>query len=146
MKIYLLHDIPKTGQKGSVLEVSEGYGRYLLKQKQASFVTPEILKKLEAQKRKELEKNESELQKMQTLAAKLDGEEIEVAGGERAGEGTFYAAIGQKEIAQAIKKHLGVLVTANQIKIPRPMKEAGDHKILVSFGHGLEAELTVIVS
>lgn len=60
--------------------------------------------------------------------------------------GKLYAAIHPDEIIEAIKKDLKVLVHPDQIVIDNPMKELGEYKILIEFGHGLEAELNVFVS
>lgn len=144
MKIILLQDIPKTGQKGQVIEVSEGFGRHLMKQKQANFATPELVKKVEQQQSKEKELSKAELKKLQELAAKLDGEEVEIEASAK--DGSFYAAVGAGEIVKAIKSQTGVTVKPEQIKMKRPIKEAGTHIVVVTFKHGLEAEVSVLVS
>lgn len=144
MRILLLQDIPKTGHKGQVVEVSEGFGRHLVKQKQANFATPELVKKIEQQNAKEKEVTEAELKKIQDMAAKLDGEEIEIEASAK--DGGFYAAVGANEIVKAIKSQTGVVVKPEQIKMKRAIKEAGRHAILVAFKHGLEAEVSVTVS
>lgn len=144
MKVLLLEDIAKTGKKGQIVEVSEGFGRFLLKQKQAGFATSDLIKKMEIQAQKEKEVSEKELQKMQEMAGKIDGEEVELKGSQK--DGSFYSAVGVDQIAKAIKDQLAVSIKPEQIKLKRPIKEAGDHEVVVVFKHGLEAELTVIVS
>ena len=144
MKIILLIDIAKTGQKGQILEVSEGFGRHLIKQKQASFATPELVQKLENQKKKEKELSGLELKKIQDIAAKLDGEEIEVIASHK--DGLFYAAIGANEIVKIIKNKFGLKILGDQIKIRRPIKEPGVHHITITFKHGLEAEVSLLVT
>lgn len=144
MKILLLQDIPKTGQKSQVIEVSEGFGRHLIKQKQATFATPELVKKVEQQQTKEKELSEAELKKLQQLAAKLDGEEIEIEASAR--DGAFYAAVGAGDIIKGIKARFGINLKPEQIKIKRPIKESGRHTCFVAFKHGLEAEMSILVS
>lgn len=144
MKVYLLESIPKTGAKGQIVEVSEGFGRYLMKQKQATGVTPGVVQRLEKEKAREQQTNQKELEKIQELAGRIDGEEIEVEASNKSG--AFYAALSTKEIAKAIKSELGVNIQPDQIKLKKPIKEAGDYTITIAFKHGLEAELKLIVS
>lgn len=115
-----------------------------MKQKQASFATPELVKKVEQQQNKEKELSSAELKKLQELAAKLDGEEIEIEASAK--DGSFYAAVGAGELVKAIKSQTGVTIKPEQIKLKRPIKEAGTHTIIIAFKHGLEAEVSVLVS
>lgn len=144
MKIYLLEDIPKTGKKGNIAEVSEGFGRYLVKQKQASGVTTDVVRRLEKVRQQEQEQSEQELEKIQEMAGRLDGGEVEIERPTK--NGAFYAALSAKEIVKAIKDQLGVTIKADQLKIKKPIKEVGDYTITVAFKHGLEAEVKLIVS
>ena len=50
------------------------------------------------------------------------------------------------KIVQEIKKNFGVQLQAEQIKINKPLKEVGEHRVKIKFPHNLEAEVTVIVS
>ncbi len=145
MKVCLLEDVQKTGKKGEILEVSEGFGRYLINHKQATYVTAEVVKRMQQQQIKEKEKSISELQKMQEMAAKLDGEEVEIESSNKK-QGAFYSAITAKEICKAIRDQLTVTVKPDQIRMKKPLKEAGEYDIVIAFKHGLEAEVKVIVS
>lgn len=144
MKVYLLESIPKTGTKGQIVEVSEGFGRYLIKQKQGTVVTAEVVQRLEKERVREQAINQKELEKIQELAGRIDGEEIEIEASNK--KGAFYAALSTKEIAKAIKNQLGVSIQPDQVKLSKPIKEVGDYDITVTFKHGLEAELKLIVS
>lgn len=144
MKVILLQDIAKTGQKGQVIEVSEGFGRHLMKQKQAQVAAPNIVKKLEDEQKKKQEQIRAELSKNQEMAAKLDGEEFEIHASAK--DGGFYSAVGAAEIMKVIKQKTGISVQTDQIKIKKPMKEAGSHTIFIVFKHGLEAEVCINVS
>jgi len=145
MKVCLLQDVPKTGKRGELIEVSEGFGRYLIAQKQASYVTVQVVKQVEHLKLKEKEKNEKDLQQLQEMAARLDGGEVEIETSQKKG-GAFYSAVSVKDIAKAIKNQLGVAIKPDQIRLLKPIKEAGDYDITIAFKHGLEAEVKLIVS
>lgn len=141
-----LQDVPGTGQKGDIKEVTNGYARnFLFKKNLAKIVTKQLIQDLEVQGKKQTKAAEKDLSDNQKKASKLDGGEIEVVEKVNA-EGTLYAALSLGKMAQEIKKQLGVAVEARQIKLKKPIKEVGEHDIRIEFGHGLEAELRVTVS
>lgn len=146
MKVVLLKDIPGTGKKGEIKEVADGYARnFLLKQNLAKVASKEIMAELKAREEKIKRQMERELKENQETASKVDGAEIEIKG-KASNAGTLYSAISAEKIAQEVKKQLGVNLKTEQIVIKSPIKEAGEQKVLIRFGHGLEAELRVIVS
>jgi len=146
MKVILLKNVPGTGNKGEVKDVADGYARnFLLKKglaKQATNKGVEDLKTAEIKRKKEMERD---LKMNQKKASLLDGEHIELKAKVN-DKGVMYAAVSQAEIAKVLKKELKVDVLPNQIKVTKPIKELGEHSVLIEFGHGLEAELNLTVS
>ena len=49
MKIILLEDVKKQGKKGDILEVKDGYGTFLIKNKQAVIASKTGVERLEKQ-------------------------------------------------------------------------------------------------
>lgn len=146
MKVILLADVKGAGEKGEIKDVADGYARnFLFKQKLAELATPQTLTNTKAEEDRKRRQMECELREFQRDAARLDGADVEF-GEKVSSEGTLYAAVGPIKIAQAIRKQISINVKSDQIMIPRPIKEVGDHKVIVRFGHGLEAEINVVVS
>ena len=146
MKVILLQDVPGTGKKGEVKNVADGYARnLLLPKKLAQAATSDALERMKQEELKRKKQSERELKDYQTVASALDGVEVTVRAKGTA-EGTLYAAVGARKIADTIAAQRHVDVKPNQIVIRTPIKEAGEHKIKIEFGHGLEAELTVHVT
>ncbi len=146
MKVILTKDVPGTGYKGEIKEVSDGYARnFLLPRKMAQLATKGAVKDLELSQAKKKKKMEVELKSFQKLAGKLDGKEIEL--NVKASEGgKLYAAISAKEIIEAVKKQLKVDISEKQVNFPSPIKDTGTHQVEIQFGHGLEATITATVS
>ena len=146
MKVILLKDVEGTGRQGEVLNVSAGFARnFLLRQGLARIATKEAVAKAQRMQAKRAQKAEEDLKVVQQDAAKLDGNEVRTE--EKASdEGRLYASLSGKKIASLIKQQLGVNVTSKQIKLKEPIKELGEYPVIISFGHGLEAEVTAIVS
>ena len=146
MKVILLQDVKGTGKKGEIKEVADGYARnFLVKQKMARSATEQALAETKAEEERQRREMERELREFQRDAARLDGRDLEF--GEKVStEGTLYAAVSAAKIAQAIKKQLSITVKPDQVAVPSPIKEVGEHKALIRFGHGLEAEINIVVS
>ncbi len=58
--------------------------------------------------------------------------------------GTLYAAVGPQKISEALARK-GFKINKDQI-ILKPIKEAGEYKAKIKFQHGLEAEISIVVS
>ena len=146
MKVIFLQNVPGTAKKGDIKEVSDGYARnFLFRQKLAEQATDAAVHQLKAQEAKVQKEMERELKQYQHDATRLDGQELSIIEKTTA-DGKLYAAINAVKIAETINKQIGLAVDSKHIKIPKPIKSTGNHKIVVTFPHGLEAELSVTVS
>lgn len=144
MIIILLKDVENIGKKYEVKEVKDGYARnFLIPQGLAEPATKEALKKLEL--RKEIEEKEAEdvLKEIQSLASKIDGQEviITVKTGE---ENQLFESITPQKILEGLKK-LGFDIKKRQIELAEPIKTLGEFPVKIKFEHNLEAEITVTI-
>jgi large subunit ribosomal protein L9 len=145
MKVILLQDIENLGKKHEVKEVSDGYARnFLIPQGLVKPASPENLKWLEMELAKETEKAEKQLKAIQELVTKVDGVELEL-GLKLNKEGKVFGSISKAKIAKKLRKQ-GFNIKSTQVELEKPIKELGEYPIKISFAHGLEAEITVIVS
>lgn len=146
MKVLFLQNVSNGGRQGDIKDVSDGYARnFLLKRKLAKIVSETDIKKIKEQEEKNKVKMARELKVIQKLVVKLDGEDVDIVGKINE-KGILYAAIKPEEIVNAIKKEHKIEVRPEQIVIRNPIKELGQHTITIEFGHGLEADLIVVVS
>lgn len=145
MKVILLQDVEKLGRKNEVKEVADGFARnFLFVKNLAEPATAEALKQWEQNKEAAAKKAEEELVATEQVASTLDGQEIEIKA--KADEsGKLFGAISAVKIAKALKDS-GFDVAKNNIKIAEPIKEVGEHEILVELPHGLEAKVRLIVN
>jgi len=144
MKVILLSDVPKLGQKSEIKTVSPGYAKnYLFPRGLAAVLTSTAVLELEMQSEAIKKAAEKELLMAETLASKLDGLEIEVPL-KVSKEGIGYAAVSVAKIADTLHK-LGFKIKSNQIKISSPMKKIGEYTVTVTLTHGLEAEVKIMV-
>ncbi|TAN32751.1 50S ribosomal protein L9 [Patescibacteria group bacterium] len=144
MKVVLVQNVSGLGKADEVKEVADGYARnFLFAKNLAVPATSKILSDLAARQAKKTKNAEQDLRDQQATAEKLDGREVFVK--EKASEsGALYAAVGPQKISEALKK-MGFAVNKNKI-ILKPIKEAGEYKAKIKLGHGLEAEITIVVN
>lgn len=145
MKVILLRDIPNTGKKHDVKEVSPGFARNFLISRGLAIVADESsLKNLEAKKKADSEKAEQELKKTEKIVSKLDGTEVEML--VKAGkEGQLFESINKQKVSERLKE-MGFNVSKDQVDLKTPIKETGEFPIKLKFEHGLEAEIKIIIS
>lgn len=144
MKVILLKDIEKLGEKYEVKEVKDGYARnFLIPKGLVKAATKKNLAWLEKQKEIEEKKAEEELKKIQEEAAKIDGQEIvlEVKVGDN---NQLYESINSQKVAEKLKE-MGFDISKKQIVMETPLKETGEFLIKITFKHNLEAEVKLII-
>ncbi|PIQ92566.1 MAG: 50S ribosomal protein L9 [Parcubacteria group bacterium CG11_big_fil_rev_8_21_14_0_20_39_14] len=145
MKVILLQDIESLGKKYEVKGVKDGYAKnFLIPRFLAKPATKKALIWLEIQKEIETKKAEEDLKKFQEMASSLEGQEIVIP--VKIGEKEqLFESVGAQRISERLKE-LGFNVEKNQINFDEPIRELGEHKVIISFPHKLEVEITVIVT
>ena len=146
MEVILLQDVKKTGKKGEIKEVSDGYARnFLIKKGLAKEATAGAKKELEAknQARKREEKEEFEKAKKQKEI--LEGNPIEIL--EKASEdGRLFGSVTTKQIAEQVKKQLGIKVDKRKINQNVQMRSVGSQEVEVKLHRDVIAKLLVRVN
>lgn len=137
MKVVLLKDIKKVGQRGSVVEVAEGYGiNFLIKNGLAKFAVGGILKGVENQKkvRKDLEKNNIEIE------LKLLGEKNKQKFllKKKNDNGYLFAAVHEKEISEISG------IPEKNILIENEIKSLGEFEVKIKLG-GKKGKIFLVV-
>jgi large subunit ribosomal protein L9 len=144
MKVILIQNVPGLGKIDDIKEVSEGYGRnFLFAKNLAVPATVRTVSDLEGRRHKKFKDTEAELLQEQELAEKLDGWETSLKEKTTA-TGALYASVGPQKISEALAKS-GFKIDKNQIAM-KPIKEIGQHQAKIKFSHGLEVEISVVVS
>ncbi|MBU2595309.1 50S ribosomal protein L9 [Patescibacteria group bacterium] len=137
MKIILVNSVENLGEKGEVKEVKRGYFRnFLFPRNLAKIATKEEILKIEKEIEKKREQESKELAELQKQADRLKSNPITIEVRLIAGRKIFGSVKG-KEIAQKLG------LKSKQIKITKPIKEAGEHKVVVNLGRGITTEVLV---
>ncbi len=133
MKVLLLKNVARVGQRGDVKDLSEGYVRNMLIPKgMAKILTPGELKNVAAQKDKMAEAHE---QKINTIHQMFDSiKDATVTISEKANDkGHLFAAIPLIDIVSAIASQLKVSIDKDWVKYDSHIKSTGVHPVEISF-------------
>lgn len=144
MKIILLKDVSKVGKKYDLKDVAEGFAQNLLIPRGlAVLATPQQIKKIDIEKAKEMmeKKIQGEL-----LAKSLETiKDLKLTLKEKANEkGHLFAGVTREVLAEEIKKATRLNIDPESIKLDKPLKEIGEHKVMIEAG-GKRAEFTVMI-
>lgn len=144
MKVILTQNVNKLGKAGDIKEVADGFARNMLFPKKAAVpATPETVRALEFQKSLLAKKSEKDLEGIEQTAESLDGKEF-VINAKAQEEGRLFGSITEKNIIERLKKD-GFNLDKKQIKLKEHIKELGEYDLSISFDHGLEAQIKIIV-
>ncbi len=145
MQIILMEKVTNLGQMGDVVKVKNGYARnFLIPQGKAKRVTEAAVAEFQA-KRAELEKAQADiLAAAQARAAKLEGLMVQIT--QKAGiDGKLFGSITNVDIVDELKAQ-GFEVEKAMIRMPQgPLKQVGDHPLVVALHSDVLAHITVSV-
>lgn len=144
MKVILTKDAQNLGNVGDIKDVADGYARnFLIPGGYAAIATKDTIKQSEKMKLKKEKQAEEGLKIAEELSGKLEGVSVTIKA--KADEsGKLYAAVKLEEISESIAGK-GFDIDKSKIVVKEPIKETGEHEIIVSIDQGLEARLNLIV-
>jgi large subunit ribosomal protein L9 len=144
MKVILLKDVPNTGKKNDIKEVSSGFARNFLIPKGLAVVADnDSLKKLELKQKTDSERAVGELKEVEAIVSKIDGQEVEIEV-KVGSEGQLFQSISKQKISERLKE-IGFNVDKDDVVLETPIKEVGEFPIKLKFAHNLEAEVRIII-
>ncbi len=147
MKVILVQAVPGTGNKGEVVDVASGYAKnFLIKKGLARALTSDTVHRVAVQKNKSDRKKRKVKSVAQSTIDKLRGKTVLVSGQEINKEGTLYAAVNQKILAEQINTQFGTALKPKDIAISEAIKEKGTHKFRVSVSKGVDVVMSCKVS
>jgi len=131
MKVILLQDIPGTGKKYDIKDVSAGYARnFLLARKLAEVATDKTVEKINRKKNAK-----EQMQKIHEELIEKNVEDIKnttITIKEKVNEkGHLFAGIHKEEISKALREQAHLDIKPDFIKLDEHIKETGTHSIKV---------------
>jgi len=144
MKLLLIKEVENLGKPGDLVNVSAGYARnYLLPRNLAAPPTGDALRRVEAEKRRQVREEEKKEKDADALAKVLENCSINISA--KAGEGGhLFGSVTASDVAQALAAE-GKSVDADALRLERPIKELGIYDIPVVIHGELRATVKVWV-
>jgi len=145
IKLILLSDVSDLGQKGEIVEVKPGYARnFLIPRKLAKMATDEEIEKLEQKQEEEKAKKEAEFSEKKSLAEQLSGTTLEFEK-KQTGKGKIFGSVDGKAIAKELAKKTNLKLKSADIKLEKPLKEIGEHKVSIKLAKDIKVDIKVLI-
>jgi large subunit ribosomal protein L9 len=144
MKVILQKDVKNVGKVGDIVNVKDGYARnFLFPRKLANVALEQNVKAWEHTKKVAEAKMKKAVGERKELLKKLS--DLTVTFKVTAGENEkIFGSVGSNDISKELEK-LGYNVDRRDIQT-EPLKVLGQHKVTVSFGADLKADMTVVIA
>jgi large subunit ribosomal protein L9 len=131
MKVILLKDVPKIGQRGDIKEVAEGFAlNLLLPQGKAERSTPEKIAAIQKNKHTKLQEAEKKTNTQLDALKKIASITISVRA---TTEGGLFEAITPHKIAIAVREQ-GLGLPDDSYDVKTPIKKTGNYTVPVTVG------------
>jgi len=144
MKVILLTDVPKLGQKYDIKNVADGYAKnFLIPKGLVELATLEKIKNIELKQEALNKEKQEQLEtfRRQALQLAVLKPEFSLRVGE---DGSVFGAISENEISEWLKEK-GINIEPDKIHLKKHLKDLGEHIIKIKFSPEIEAELKLII-
>ena len=145
MKVVLNDDVADLGERGTIVDVSDGYARnYLLPRRLASQATKgnvDAAQKATASRAATERKSRDDAQK---LATGLIGTRVVLAA-QASDEGRLYGSVSVNDVVAGIRKFTGIEIDRKHVDLPEPIKDIGLHQVQIRLHGEVEFPVTIDV-
>ncbi len=146
MKLILLADVKKVGQRGTLVTVADGYGNnVLIPKKLAVPATSENIKRYERVQEGIKQKGAMEALLAKKTLELIRGHIVTILA--RANEkGTLFQSVHAGQIVEALQKQLKVSIPEEAVALPDgAIKKLGEHKVSVTLlGTSVDTTVSVV--
>jgi large subunit ribosomal protein L9 len=142
MKIILLKDMEKLGDKYDIVEVKNGYGlNYLIPQKLAIIANESNTNRIESMKKAE-EKKLSMMTDIFRENAQLIESKVFAIGAKAGTTEKIFGSETSIQLANKIREELGLEIDRKMISIEEEIKTLGTHTAQIKFNSEISATMT----
>lgn len=145
MKVILLCDIKGQGKKDQIINVSDGYARnFLFPQKKAIPADAKATSELKSKEDAKQYKISEDTKAAEALAEKIGKIQLDFKMG-HGNDGHLYGSVTSKDIAEALKKELGVDVDKRKITLKESIRAYGSYTVEIKLYMSVTAKFQVNV-
>jgi large subunit ribosomal protein L9 len=141
----LLEDVESLGEKGAIVDVSNGYLRnYLLPRKLAESATRGSIEAA-AKRREAAEREAREAVDRARENAELLGKTVLTIPQQAGDDGRLFGSVTTQDIVDAIQEARGIRIDKRKVQLDEPIKTVGTHMVTVEVVDGVTATLKTMV-
>jgi large subunit ribosomal protein L9 len=141
----LLEDIESLGEKGAIVEVSDGYLRnYLLPRRLAESATRGSIEAA-AKRREVAERAAREAVDRARENAELLGKTVLTIPQQAGDDGRLFGSVTTQDIVDAIHEARGIRLDKRKVQLDDPIKTVGTHMVTVEVADGVTATIKTMV-
>jgi len=145
MRVILRSDLKGVGNKGDVIDVTNGYGRnYLLPRGLAFLATDGAASQAEAMRRSRNVKDAADRSAAEDVAKALVSSPVTISA--RVGaDDKLFGSVTAADIAEAVASQTGVDIDRRQLHLEEPIRTIGTHLVSLKLHANVEFPVTVEV-
>ena len=145
MKLILQQEVKKLGNKGDIIDVSEGYARNFLLPKQLAVVATSTNVNSAVQKKAAAErKSQQLLDEAKVMAAQLAKVSV-VVEAKMGNAGKLFGSITAQDVADALKQQYNIDLDKRKIEIKETIKSLGNYPITIKIHSEVSAQIEMQV-
>lgn len=145
MKLILTSDVADLGQKGEVVDVSDGYARnFLLPRNKAIKATAGAIRTADELRRVREESERKAKEEAERIATQLVGTRVVIAA-QAGDEGKLYGSVAVTDVVEGIRKFTGVELDRKAIRLESPIRDIGLHEVPIHLHSEVEFPITLDV-
>ncbi len=141
----LLEDVESLGEKGAIVDVSNGYLRnYLLPRKLAESATKGSIEAA-AKRREAAEREARDAVDRARENAELLGRSVLTIPQQAGDDGRLFGSVTTQDIVDAINDARGIRIDKRKVQLDEPIKTVGTHMVTVEVVDGVTATVKTMV-
>ena len=145
MKVVLTADVASLGNRGDIVDVSDGYARnYLLPRDLAQKATTGAVASAAKAAASRAATDRKALEEAQDLATALSGSRVVLAA-QAGDEGRLYGSVTLADVTEGIRKFTGINIDRKHIELAQPIKTIGLHEVQIRLHPEVEFSVNIDV-
>ncbi len=141
----LLEDVESLGEKGTVVDVSDGYLRnFLVPRKLATAATKGSVEAA-ARRREAAEREAREAVAKARESADLLGKTVLTIPQQAGDDGRLFGSVTTQDISDAIRDARGINIDRRKVQLDEPIKTVGTHLVTIEVSDGVTATIKTMV-
>jgi large subunit ribosomal protein L9 len=145
VKVVLRADVSRLGNKGDVLDVSDGYARnYLVPRGLALRASAGVVAQAAAMRRSRDVRDARERASAEEVARALVPQVVHIAA-RAGGGGRLFGSVTTSDVADAVREQTGIELDRRRLHLDEPIREVGTHRVTARLHAEVEFPVTVEV-